>query len=71
MPLTAAFIDAMRAAFGAALVDGQIRNGIAGFPDFWAKENDLEIGTREGEWGTEVSVADMLIVKPSASGVRR
>lgn len=60
MPLTAAWIDDLRAAFGAEAIDGQIRNGIAGFPDFWASENGIEIGTKAPE-GKGVTGRDMVL----------
>jgi hypothetical protein len=46
MPIAAAFIDAMREAFGAEGINAQIRAGIRGEPGFYARENGLEIGTR-------------------------
>lgn len=45
MPETAAFVDAMRQAFGVDEINGQIRKGMAGDPVFWASENGHEIGT--------------------------
>lgn len=49
MPVTAAWIDLMRAAFGAEHIDGQIRKGMKGEPVFWASENGHEVGTKEAE----------------------
>lgn len=46
MPATAAFIDALRDAFGADMINAAIRAGIDGQPTFWASENGQEIGTR-------------------------
>lgn len=46
MVQTSAFIDACREAFGAAYVNGQIRQGMKGAPTFFAKEAGHEIGTR-------------------------
>lgn len=46
MPQTAAFIDAMREAFGPDVIDRQIRAGMRGEPAFHASENGLELGTR-------------------------
>lgn len=45
MPGTAAFIDAMRDAFGADMINDQIRKGMRGEPTFYAKENGHELGT--------------------------
>lgn len=46
MPETAAFIDAMREAFGPENINPSIKAGIDGQPTFWARENGQEIGTR-------------------------
>jgi hypothetical protein len=45
MPATAEFVDAMRAAFGAEEIDGQIRKGLRGEPTFHAVEAGQEVGT--------------------------
>ena len=46
MPNTAAFVDAMRDAFGAAEVNEQIRQGIEGRQGkFFAQENGGQVGT--------------------------
>lgn len=46
MPETAAFIDALRAAFGAEAVNAAIRKGVGGLPGhFHAVENGHETGT--------------------------
>lgn len=45
MPETAAFIDALREAFGAEAINGQIRRGMKGEPVFHAREGGFEIGT--------------------------
>lgn len=45
MPTVAAFIDAMRGAFGAETIDRAMRNGVAGMPTFFAAENGKTIGT--------------------------
>ncbi len=55
MPLTAAFVDAMREAFGAQAVEQIIRDGMAGQPGFYAEEGGRTIGTRL-EYRTEVVV---------------
>jgi len=46
MPATAAFIDSMREAFGAEMINAAIKAGIDGQPTFYASENGQEIGTR-------------------------
>lgn len=45
MPVTAAWIDAMRQAFGAKAVDDAMRRGIRGGQGFHAVENGHEVGT--------------------------
>lgn len=45
MPNTAAFIDALRNAFGTEMINEQIRKGMRGEPTFYAKENGHELGT--------------------------
>lgn len=45
MPLTAAWIDAMREAFGREYIDGIIRAGMNGSAVFHAAENGHTIGT--------------------------
>lgn len=46
MPQAAAFVDAMREAFGADQVDPSIRAGMCGEPNkFWAREAGHEVGT--------------------------
>jgi hypothetical protein len=47
MPMTAAFIDEMREAFGKESIDAQIRLGMAGAPTFFARENGVQAGTRD------------------------
>lgn len=43
--MTAAFIDALRDAFGRDEIDRQVRAGLAGEPTFYAQENGHELGT--------------------------
>lgn len=45
MPKVAAFIDDMRAAFGAEGINASIKGGMSGVPTFYAKENGYEVGT--------------------------
>ena len=49
MPETAAFVDDMRAAFGADMVDSAIRAGMKGEGTFFASENGREVGSRARE----------------------
>ncbi len=46
MPHTAAWIDALRGAWGSPAIDSAIKAGIDGQPTFCAAENGQEIGTR-------------------------
>jgi hypothetical protein len=46
MPQTAAFIDELRKAFGAEMIDAQIRKAMKGEPDcFYAEEAGHQVGT--------------------------
>jgi hypothetical protein len=47
MPMTAAFVDEMREAFGKESIDAQIRLGMRGEPTFFAQENGVQVGTRD------------------------
>lgn len=46
MPNVAAFIDELRAVFGAEMINAQIRKGLNGEPTFYARENGHELGTK-------------------------
>jgi hypothetical protein len=46
MPAVAWWVDDLRQAFGAPMIDGAIRSGLRGHPHFWAREGGHEIGTR-------------------------
>jgi hypothetical protein len=62
MPETAAFIDAMRAAFGKEGIDASIRKGMAGLPGFFhANEAGHEAGTPALPARIEISGTDMVI----------
>ncbi|WP_338861428.1 hypothetical protein IHE31_00360 (plasmid) [Mycetohabitans rhizoxinica] len=45
MPQVAAFVDALRAAFGDVEIDSMIARGLAGEPVFYAQEGGESIGT--------------------------
>lgn len=45
MPTVAGWIDNLRAAFGADMIDAAIRAGIAGQHSFHAREGGHEVGT--------------------------
>lgn len=75
MPAVAAFVDAMRGAFGAPEIDRQIRAGMRGEPVFHGAENGHEVGTKSPVSGRVVSAADMVLKKPeieeAANGRRK
>ena len=64
MPLVAAFVDDMREAFGADVINPQIRRGMAGEIGFWASENGVEIGTKFPEPRYVVTAAQMVLKQP-------
>lgn len=70
MPETAAFIDALREAFGAEVIDPSIRAGIKDkLPTFWASENGYEIGTKAPEPGPgSISLAQTIVGPMSERG---
>ena len=73
MPLVAAWIDEMRAAFGADIIDEAIRRGMRGEPTFWARENGHELGTRAPEPRNALSVNQLVLegIRPAKGGQRR
>lgn len=64
MPKVMAWIDGLREAFGADLINGQVRAGMQGIPGFHASEAGHEIGTRPVQRGTEISAAQMVLLVP-------
>jgi len=64
MPHTAAWIDALRVAFGATQVDSAIRAGIDGQPTFYASENGQEIGTQCPPAAHSYSADQLLDIRP-------
>jgi len=60
MPITAAFIDNMREAFGVAEINAAIKGGLAGEGSFYARENGIEIGSRPRDIpGTAINGHDL------------
>lgn len=59
MPLVTAFIDDLRAAFGADQINASIKAGINGAGTFYASENGREIGSKSQPGGV-VLTADQL-----------
>jgi hypothetical protein len=64
MPLVTAWIDDLRAAFGADDINGIIKAGIGGLPGFHASEGGYSVGTPATQRGTEISAAQMVIQRP-------
>jgi hypothetical protein len=60
MPETTAFIDALRAAFGADAINPSIKAGMNGQPTFWAQENGIEVGTRAPEGAVKEVLKSMV-----------
>jgi len=67
MPKTAEFVDAIRSAFGASVVDRALRNALAGGTDFFASENGQTIGNRLPPPGASFTVDQLHIVQHAAS----
>jgi hypothetical protein len=63
MPTIAAWIDDLRAAFGADTVNRAIRNGMNGGSQFYAAENGQTIGSKPALSGHIVCAADMVLSK--------
>jgi hypothetical protein len=62
MPLTAAWIDQLREAFGTESINNSIRLGMQGFPDwFHATEGEHEVGTPFRPVEKSISLADCVI----------
>ncbi len=64
MPLVTAWIDDLRAAFGADAINGIIKGGMAGLPGFYAREAGHSIGTPAQTAGRAVCAAQMVIQRP-------
>lgn len=59
MPATAAWIDSLRAAFGADQINPSIKSGMKGGSAFYASENGHVLGKQDARQG--VSLADMVL----------
>lgn len=64
MPTVAAWVDELRAAFGADAINPAIRNGAAGGSHFYAEENGHAIGCEAMPGSHVVSLAHMVLAKP-------
>lgn len=64
MPTVAAWIDELREAFGADVINPAIRNGVAGGTHFYAEEGGQTIGCDAIPGRHVVSAADMVLAKP-------
>jgi hypothetical protein len=49
MPMVAGWIDQLRDAFGKEMIDLQIRRGLKGEGTFYARENNIEVGSKPPE----------------------
>ena len=56
MPTVAAFVDALRAVYGAETIDASILAGIAGMQTFHASENGLTVGSAPPAPGARFTV---------------
>ena len=63
MPTIAAFVDDLRAAFGAETINTQIKRGMAGEVGFFASENGQTAGTRFPARGNAITLDQMDIRK--------
>lgn len=70
MPQTAAFIDALRDAFGKEHIDAQIRLGMQGAQTFHAVEGGQEVGTRFNEPKNTITL-DKMVIKPKQESAAR
>lgn len=59
MPATTAWIDSLRAAFGADQINPSIKSGMEGGSAFYASENGHVLGKQDARHG--VSLADMVL----------
>ena len=64
MPKVATWIDDLRGAFGADDINGIIKAGMGGLPGFHASEGGYSVGTAAPVRGTEISAAQMVILRP-------
>lgn len=63
MPQITEFIDALREAFGADVVNGSIRKGVSGVPGYFhATENGHEVGTPFNDSAVRrISLSDVVL----------
>ncbi len=72
MPMVTTWIDDLRAAFGADIIDGQIRAATRdGLPTFCASEAGRSIGVPMPARGTAISLADMVIESTQAKATKK
>lgn len=69
MPIVTEFIDACREAFGAEMVNTQIRLGMQGAETFYASENSIEIGTKFKEPKVFLTVDQMRVLSREETAI--
>ena len=67
MPTVAAWVDELRAAFGADAINPAIRNGAAGGSHFYAEENGHAIGCEAMPGSHVVSVEHMVLIRKTSA----
>lgn len=63
MPKVTAWIDDLRAAFGADDINAAIKAGMQGVPGFHAREAGHSVGTPAVARGVEIGAAQMVILR--------
>jgi len=71
MPTVAAWIDDLRAAFGAEAIDAQIRNGLRGEGLFYAQENGVTLGRPLDESRFKIISARDMVIEPKRKETAR
>lgn len=67
MPTTAAWIDSLRAAFGADQINPSIKSGMKGGSAFYASENGHELGRMPQQTGQKTICLTDMVLAPTPS----
>ena len=70
MPITAAWIDELRAAFGGEMINKSIKAGLAGEGGFYASENGTVVGSRPRDIAGRAVPGDELARSSTCDGCR-